>query len=1079
MTPDPSTPADDQFTALLIACDEALAAGIPAAVLTDVEAPGDLRPRLERGVACLRLLEQFWSTRRAADVSAAPSSGVKPLTRFGRFQVLRELGHGSFGTVFLAHDPLLGRDVALKTPRVPALLTPELRQRFRYEALAAARLDHPNLVPVYEAGVVDDICFITSPFCPGITLAAWLRQREQPVPWHEVAALAATLAEAVQHAHSRGVLHRDLKPANILLNPRPQAQGPKSDPGPAALDLGLFDPKITDFGLAKLVEGPPDQTGTGMILGTPCYMAPEQAQAKNRAITTAADVYSLGAVLYELLTARPPFLADTALATLEQVRVQEPVRPRQLQSCVPRDLETICLKCLRKDPRRRYVSAHDLAEDLRRLLAGEPIRARAVGPAERLLKWAKRHPAAAAVVGVTCLAAALLIFLSVAFHFRMTREKAATEQALQRETQANADLSRALYRHSINLAYHEWLANNVARTEELLEACPYELRQWEWRYLKGLGQRGFATLRGHAGAVTGVAFDREGKRMASGSADATVRIWDADSGQTLRTLRGHSARVDGVAFSPDGTRLASASRDRTVKVWDVASGEECCTLRDHVGEVSSVAFSPDGARLASASWDKTVNVWDLSTRRVLHKLRHGDRIFSVTFSPDGRRLASASDAVKVWDAATGDLLVTCAANPADPLIWVAGVAFHPDGRRLASANGNKTVCIWDSETGNLLRVLRSHNSGVYAVGFSPNGERLASTGFDQTVRLWNTASGAELQTVRGHTALWVSSVAWAPDGQHVASGGEDQTVRVWDALASQESLLIPGGRHAQVTYSGDGRFIATAGRYKDEVVVVWDARTLKQRARLRAPTEYVSTVAFRPDSRYLAGAGVGKTVRIWDTETWEEVGNLRGHSQSIIRLAYSPDGKRLASASMDKTVKIWDPAAGQEVRTLEGHTNPVLGVAFSPDGQYVASASDDRTVRLWNAASGEALRTLRGATLGMTSVAFDPTGKLVAAGSRDATVTIWDVATGQLACTCKGHTGAVWAIDFTADGQRLVSASDDHTVKLWDTATGYEALTLRGSIGSVYSVAFSPDGTRLVCGSDVMTVWQALPVSGR
>jgi WD40 repeat protein/serine/threonine protein kinase len=1118
MSGDASTPVDEQFTELLVACDEALAAGTASKVLTDTNAPIDLRSRLERGVACLHLLEQFWSTRPKPDGVAGASLGITSLTHLGRFQIRRELGQGSFGRVFLAHDPLLGRDVALKIPRVPALLTPELRQRFHHEAMAAARLDHPNLVPVYDAGVVDDICFITSPYCPGTTLAAWLQQRGLPVPWSEAATILVILAEAVQHAHSRGVLHRDLKPANILLDPNPniEIRNPKPEeikprmkhgvntppsqggdtrgvrsvrvPSVAAnSDFGIrisdFQPKITDFGLAKLLEeGQVDQTGTGMIVGSPCYMAPEQAEGKNKEITTAADVYALGAILYEMLTSRPPFLADSALTTLEQVRTQEPVPPRRLQPQVPRDLETICLKCLQKDPHRRYVSAYGLAEDLRRLLAGEPIQARAVGPGERLLKWAKRRPAPAAVVSVTCLAAALLTFLSVGFNFRLSQEKKATDLALEREVQTNTELTQALQRvqqtlyfHRISLAHHEWLSNNVARTQELLEACPPELRQWEWRYLKRLGESGFATFQAHTGAVSSVAFDPKGKRVASGSWDSTVRVWDADTRQVLRILRGHTGPIEGVAFSPDGQRIASASRDGTVKVWDASTGNECYTLRGHRAEVSSVAFSPDGERLASASWDRTVKFWDLSTRRAVHSLEHSDRVFCVTFSPDGRRLASGSNDVRVWDAKTGARLLTCSENPADPLIWVSGVSFHPDGRRLASANGNNTVHIWDSSTGKALDVLRGH--GPSSVCFSPDGERLASAGYDQSVTVWNTASGAELHTLRGHTALWVSSVAWAPDGQRLASGSADWTVRVWDTLTSQEALTIPGGRHLQVACSGDGRFIATAGRYKDQAVVVWEAATARQLVRLRGHVEFVASVAFRPDSSYLASAA-DKTVKIWDTKTWKEVATFQD-SQPIVKVAYSPDGKRLASASWDKTVKIWDPATRQVVMPLNGHTAAVNHVAFSLDGKYLATASEDKTIRIWNAATGEALHTLPGPLLGVTSVAFDPTGKLVAAGSKDATVKVWNPETGELAFTCKGHTAAVWDIVFSPDGRRLASASDDYTVKLWDTATGDEALTLRVDLNSVFSVVFSPDGTRLLCGTNFMKIWEALPAAER
>jgi serine/threonine protein kinase len=380
--------APDTLDSLLVACDEALAAGASLANGPDV--PAELRASVQEGLACMKLLRQILPQPQMTpplpnpptptDVPGADTATLP--SKLGRFQVRRELGRGAFGVVWLAHDPHLRRDVALKVPRAEALVSPEARERFLREARAAAGLDHPNVVPVYDAGEVGSVCYIASAYCPGTNLAAWLRQRDEPVPAREAAALVATLADGVEHAHGRGVVHRDLKPANVLLE-----TGGGDDTNPT------FLPRITDFGLAKLLavepgwegEAPAEpratgaQTESGAIVGTPCYMAPEQAGGKSREVGPAADVYALGAILYEVLTGRPPFQGETVLDVLLQVRAQEPVPPGSLRAKMPRDLETICLKCLEKAPARRYPTARALADDLRRFLAGEPVQARPVG----------------------------------------------------------------------------------------------------------------------------------------------------------------------------------------------------------------------------------------------------------------------------------------------------------------------------------------------------------------------------------------------------------------------------------------------------------------------------------------------------------------------------------------------------------------------------------------------------------------------------------------------------------------------------------------------------------------------------
>jgi serine/threonine-protein kinase len=424
-------PPEDDFASLLAACDDALAVGIPAADACPFSVAAELRPRLERDLACLQCLQQLRPRRSLAlpltADQAGPAAGSSPelsFTRLGRFEIRRELGRGGFGVVYLAHDPRLGREVALKVPRAEVLATPELRQRFANEARAAASLDHPNVVPVYEAGEEGEVCYLASAYCPGPTLAAWHRERTEPVPWRTAAELVATVAAAVEHAHERGIVHRDLKPANVLLvrskvqepnlkggsNPKDQKPGAESpwsltlEPSLGVEPWDLVLPKVTDFGLAKFMGADEGQTQSGAVLGTPCYMAPEQAAGRNKAVGPAADVWALGVMLYELLTGRPPFQGETALDTLRQVVQDEPVPPARLRPRLPRDLETICLKCLRKEPRERYPQAAELARDLRRFLAGEPIRARPVGPAGRLGRWCRRKPLVAGLLAALLLA---------------------------------------------------------------------------------------------------------------------------------------------------------------------------------------------------------------------------------------------------------------------------------------------------------------------------------------------------------------------------------------------------------------------------------------------------------------------------------------------------------------------------------------------------------------------------------------------------------------------------------------------------------------------------------------------------
>jgi WD40 repeat protein len=1034
------------------------------------------------------------------------SAQTAPGVQVPGYEILEELGRGGMGVVYRARQVELNRVVALKMILSGLYAGAQELIRFRAEAQAIARLRHPHIIQVHEVGEADvggnvRVPFFSLEFCPGGSLDRKLAGT--PLSPREAASLVEKLARAMQLAHEYQVLHRDLKPANVLL----------AEDG---------EPRITDFGLAKRLDevGP---TRSEALLGTPGYMAPEQAAGKIKELGPAADIYALGAILYECLTGRAPFKAATVMETLQQAQTDDPVPPSQLQKKVHRDLETICLKCLRKDPAQRYASAAELAEDLRRFQAFESIRARPVSRVERVAKWTRRRPAAAALIAVSVLAVVALLGGAAYFtdQLRAQRNEAlgladrakageieaikAKKRALEGEASALrekeiaekerrvADQERSRARSQLDRARRNLFTAQLIRAGAVLErepdealkllhdydACPIDLRDFTWGLYARRAQRDRLTLEGHLGPVHAIALSPDGKTLASAGADKTIKLWDLATGKEPRTLLGHKREVLALAFSPDGKTLASGGEDRTVRLWDLASDREPISLPESRGEIRVLAFSPDSKTLAYGGGWRVFKLWDVSGRKEQATLDGGARIGSLAFSPDGKTLASASGVndkiVSLWDLSTYKLHAKLKGHTSS----VSSVVFSPDGKVLASS-GYREIKLWNVATNKELDTFRPGDV-VKSLSFSADGKSLAGAE-GSAIRVWDLAR-REALVLRGHRSS-VASVCFRGDSRWLASGSDDGTARLWDLSPNQECLALSGhpGPVTDAAFSPDGKLLASAAA--DRTVRLWDMAKGQVRFTLQGHTGQVNCVRFGPDGQWLISGGAEEqfgasgsqgAVRLWWVKDGKERALLGEHKLPVTAVAIHPDGKTAVSASADGAVKLWNVTDERELLLLQGHRGPVLAVCFSPDGKTLASAGKDGIVKLWGPSTGKERMALKGHTGQVNALAFRPDGKELASGSADGTIRLWDLSTGQARVTLV-RAGNVTSVAFSPDGATLVSG-DGGAIKLWEVVTGQLRATLPGHGEGPSHVAFHPAGKLMASvGADrLVKLWDADP----
>ncbi|MBI3817254.1 MAG: protein kinase [Planctomycetes bacterium] len=1008
-----------------------------------------------------------------------PVAPVEIPKQLGDFAILEKLGEGGMGVVYLAEQVSLKRMVALKFVRPWHLGFTGARERFKREVEAVARLQHPGIVPIYAVGEDGGVPYFAMERVIGCSLGEALRDLEGrnvtdltgrdlagaiakraghaadvstgymfEGSWTEVCLrIVQQVADALEHAHRRGVIHRDVKPGNLMITPAGRVM-------------------LVDFGLAS-TGGDERITHSGARLGSLPYFASEQVRGKTAELDARTDVYGLGVTLFELLTHRMPYVGETPEQTMRLIEVGHMPRIRDINETVSWEAETVCAKAMECERGRRYVTAADFGRDIENVLQHRPIEAKRPSAFIRFQKWTRRNPASA--VGII-LGSLLVVGLpSVIAYEESTRTEIALT-TLKRE--------KELRRHADGLRLTATALSAISTDPGLAIGLAIEAAQRSPGILSNnaLVQalhacREVRTLSEHAGRVNSIQFGPDGKLFLTASNDETARIWNSEDGHPIATLVGHEGPVVSAVFSQDGTTVLTASADGTARIWNVTTAANILTIRAQPEGLNGACFDASASRILTFSQRGPLELWDAKSGALLKSMSPGPNLtYDASLSADGETVLSHSteSLVRLWDATAGTVRAVLKGYTKS----IRYARFSPDGTRVVAGGDDNNSNIWNVKNPEERVTLLGHADVVTSGRFNTDGTLVATGSYDHTVRIWDARTGAEKYQLRGHTRI-IRDAVFSPDGRQIATCSDDQSARLWEPNTGRVIAIIRGQDDSifRVALSAGEPRVATL----TTDVKLWRAASTRELEPWLGHTQKIEKMQWNEDGTRFTSASRDNTARLWDTASGHLIKTYIGSSQWIHTAALSRDDAWIATGGMDKKLRLYRTDSEQPEAVMEGHAAPINQIGFSPDGGRIVSSGADGISRIWDRNTHLEIMRLVGHTSVVDYCEFSPDGKQVVTAARNGVIYIWDSATGEIVHSLEGHTDHVSTVRFSHDGTKVVSANWDRTARVFDCNTGETIATLIGHRDWAVDAVFSDDDQRIITCSTEGTarLWDA------